>query len=89
MFVPLGILVPLLMRRPSWGKVLLTSAALSVTIELLQLAAQRLFSGGHVADVNDFMWNAVGGLIGYAIFVMLRGLPIASALVDRLRKTHI
>lgn len=84
-FVPLGILIPLLTRRPSWGKVMVSAAIVSLTIELLQLAAQKLFSGGHVADVNDFIWNVVGGVIGYAIFVALTSIPLLSALVDRFR----
>jgi glycopeptide antibiotics resistance protein len=84
-FVPMGILIPLLMRRPSWWKALLTAAAVSLTIELLQLAAQKLFSGGHVADINDFIWNTVGGVIGYAIFVVLTRVPVLSALLDRFR----
>ncbi|GAA4189997.1 hypothetical protein GCM10022219_06630 [Microbacterium oryzae] len=84
-FVPLGILIPLLMRRPSWWKTLLTAAVVSLTIELLQLAAQRLFSGGHVADINDFIWNTVGGVVGYVIFVVLTHAPILSAVVDRFR----
>lgn len=84
-FVPLGILLPLLMRRPSWLRVLLTSAAVSLTIELLQLAAQKLFSGGHVADINDFIWNTFGGAVGYAIFVLLTRVPIVAVLVNRIR----
>lgn len=84
-FVPLGILIPLLMRRPSWWAVLISAAVVSLTIELLQLAAQKFFSGGHVADVNDLIWNTVGGVIGYAIFVVLTRIPIMSALLDRLR----
>jgi glycopeptide antibiotics resistance protein len=84
-FLPLGILIPLLMRRASWWKVLLTAAAVSLTIELLQLAAQKLFSGGHIADINDFIWNSLGGVIGYAIFVVLTRIPVLSALLDRFR----
>ncbi len=84
-FVPLGVLLQLLMRRPRWWKALLTSAAVSLTIELLQLAAQKLFSGGHVADVNDFIWNTLGGVIGYAIIVLLTRVPIVAALVNRFR----
>lgn len=84
-FVPLGVLLQLLMRRPRWWKALLTSAAVSLTIELLQLAAQKLFSGGHVADVNDFIWNTLGGVIGYAIVVLLTRVPIVAALVNRFR----
>lgn len=84
-FVPLGVLLQLLMRRPRWWRALLTSAAVSLTIELLQLAAQKLFSGGHVADVNDFIWNILGGVIGYAIVVLLTRVPIVAALVNRFR----
>lgn len=84
-FVPLGVLLQLLLRRPRWWKALLTSAAVSLTIELLQLAAQKLLSGGHVADVNDFIWNTLGGVIGYAIIVLLTRVPIVAALVNRFR----
>jgi glycopeptide antibiotics resistance protein len=84
-FLPLGVLIPLLMRRPSWWNVLLTAVAVSLTIELVQLAAQRLFSGGHVADVNDFIWNTFGGVLGYAIFVLLSRVPIMSAIMKHLR----
>ncbi len=84
-FVPLGVLIPLLMRRPSWWRVLLTAVAVSLTIESLQLAAQWLFSGGHVADVNDFTWNTVGGLVGYAVFVLVSRTPGLSRLLDAFR----
>lgn len=84
-FAPLGVLIPLLMRRPSWWKVLLAAAAVSLAIELLQLAAQRLFSGGHVADVDDFIWNTVGGVLGYAVFVLASRTPGLSRLLDVFR----
>jgi glycopeptide antibiotics resistance protein len=84
-FVPLGILIPLLMRRPQWWKVLLTAVMVSLTIELVQLAAQRLFSGGHVADVNDFIWNTAGGVVGYAIFAVLSRVPLLAAILGRFR----
>lgn len=84
-FAPLGILIPLLMRRPSWGKVILTAAAVSLTIELLQIVTDGLFGGGHVADVNDFLWNTVGGAVGYAIFVVVSRTPGLSRLVELFR----
>ncbi len=84
-FVPLGLLIPLLMRKPSWRKVLVTASIVSLTIELLQLAAQKLFSGGHVADVNDLIWNTAGGVIGYTIFVALTRIRLMSTLLDRFR----
>lgn len=84
-FLPLGILIPLLMRRPFGWKVLLTAAAVSLTIELVQLFTQKPFSGGHVADINDLIWNTLGGVIGYAISVVLTRVPILSRLMDRFR----
>jgi glycopeptide antibiotics resistance protein len=84
-FAPLGILIPLLMRRPSWVKVVLTAAALSLTIELLQIVTDGLFGGGHVADVNDFLWNTVGGAVGYAIFLVASRTPGLSRLVEFFR----
>lgn len=84
-FAPLGILIPLLMRRPSWAKVVLTAAAVSLAIELLQVVTDGLFGGGHVADVNDFLWNTLGGALGHAIFVVLSRTPGPSRLVELFR----
>lgn len=84
-FAPLGILIPLLMRRPSWAKVVLTAAAVSLAIELLQIVMDGLFGGGHVADVNDFLWNTLGGAVGHAIFVVLSRTPGLSRLVELFR----
>lgn len=84
-FTPLGILIPLLTRRPSWAKVILTAAAVSLTIELIQIVTDGLFGGGHVADVNDFLWNAVGGAVGYAIFIPVSHTPGLSRLVGFFR----
>ena len=84
-FAPLSILIPLLMRRPSWVKVVLTAAAVSLAIELLQIVTDGLFSGGHVADVNDFLWNTVGGAVGYAIFLVASRAPGLSRLVELFR----
>ncbi|MBF4588704.1 VanZ family protein [Curtobacterium sp. VKM Ac-1395] len=84
-FAPLGILIPLLIRRPSWAKVVLTAAAISLAIELLQIVTDGLFGGGHVADVNDFLWNTVGGAVGYAIFLVVSRTPGLSRLVELFR----
>lgn len=84
-FVPLGILIPLLLTRPTWWKVLLTVMATSLGIESTQLAAQGLFAGGHIADVNDFLFNTTGGMVGFALFVLLARMPFTSRLVNFFR----
>jgi len=86
-FVPLGVLIPLLMRRPSWLKVVVTAVSVSLGIEVAQLAAQAFFAGGHIADVNDLMWNTVGGVAGYAVYLLALRIPGLSSLV-RLFRWH-
>jgi glycopeptide antibiotics resistance protein len=63
-FMPLGILIPLTRLRPTpaWH-VAAWSAFLSAGIEVAQY-----FSGRRVADVDDVILNALGGLIGYAFY---------------------
>jgi glycopeptide antibiotics resistance protein len=63
-FVPLGILWPMLRRgRTTAARVAGLSAAVSFLIESLQFASRR-----RVADVDDVILNALGGLIGYAAY---------------------
>ena len=86
-FAPLGVLIPLLVRRASWAKVVLIAVSISLGIEFLQLAAQAFFAGGHIADVNDLMWNTVGGIVGYGVYLVALRIPGLSALV-RLFRWH-
>jgi glycopeptide antibiotics resistance protein len=63
LFAPFGFLLPLLvpaMRR--WGRVLAAGAAVSLAIELYQLA----WPGVRKASVNDVWTNALGALLGFA-----------------------
>lgn len=86
-FVPLGVLIPLLVARPRWRSVLAISAGASLSIELLQLAAQRFFGGGHIADINDFIFNVAGAALGYALLLLVVRSARGAALVDRFRWT--
>jgi glycopeptide antibiotics resistance protein len=63
-FMPLGILIPLSRLRPTraW-QVAAWSAGLSAGIEVAQYV-----SGRRVADVDDVILNACGGLLGYAFY---------------------
>lgn len=84
-FVPLGILIPLMLKRPSWWRVLAAAVGTSLAIELTQLAMQDLAGGGHVADINDLIFNTLGGIIGYGLFLLGSRLPGCSRLVERFR----
>lgn len=84
-FVPLGILVALVLTRPTWPRVIGASAAVSLAVELSQLAAQRFFAGGHVADINDFLSNVTGGALGYGVLLLAVRIPRLGRFVDRFR----
>jgi glycopeptide antibiotics resistance protein len=66
-FMPLGVLVPALVRRLNVPVAVLgTSAFVSVSIEVLQwLFARR------VADIDDVILNVVGALVGYGCALLL------------------
>lgn len=84
-FVPLGILIPLMLARPTWLKVVGTAAITSLTVESLQLAAQAYFAGGHIADINDFLSNVAGGALGYGLLLLLARVPALARLIDLFR----
>ena len=64
MFIPTGIIMPILYRRlDRFWKVLLAGAGLSFGIEMIQL----LFPGS-VTDIDDLILNAAGVAIGYGIY---------------------
>ena len=63
LFAPLGFLLPLLVRAMHrWWRVLAASAAVSLAIELCQLA----WPGVRTTSVNDVLTNALGALLGFA-----------------------
>lgn len=84
-FVPLGVLVPLLLARSSWPRVVLVAVGVGLGIEVSQLITARLLGGGHLADVNDLLFNVLGGALGYGLLRAGTRVPRAAALVDRFR----
>ena len=84
-FVPLGVLIPLLVARPRWRSVLAIAAGASLAIEFLQLAAQRFFGGGHIADINDVIFNVTGAALGFVLFLLAVRTRRGAVVVDRFR----
>ena len=72
-FVPLGIFVPLLLKRRSLSLTLLIALALSAAIEIGQLAVSVALGFAYrTADVDDVVTNVAGALIGYICFVLFK-----------------
>ena len=67
LFVPLGILLPLLARVfRKWYAVLLAGFGFSLAIELVQLATAR-----GMFDVDDLFTNTLGTMVGWSIVMLI------------------
>lgn len=84
-FVPVGVLVPLVAPRLSSVRVLLVATVLSAVMEVSQYATAHLLNGGHVADVNDWLFNVVGAGLGYGLLVALSRVPSIARPIARFR----
>ncbi len=85
LFVPFGLLMPLLFdRMQALGSLLWRIVVISVLIESLQI-----FTRARSVDVDDVVLNTLGGAIGFLLFLGLRVLSRrwnwSEALVERLR----
>lgn len=74
-FMPLGFVLPILTNR-RWGMIRITiiSALSSAFVEILQLVS-KLGS----CDVDDIILNTCGGILGYILFLICRGIYRISA----------
>lgn len=76
LFLPLGILIPLVARTTSALRVLLCGFSICLTMEVLQFVNAIAWHGGHIADINDLLSDTIGVMVGYGIFrVLLALLP--------------
>ena len=84
-FVPLGVLLALVLGRSAWWRPVAAAAGVSLGIEVVQLLTTHFLASGHVADVNDLLWNVVGGSVGVALLAGAARVPATQGLVDRFR----
>jgi glycopeptide antibiotics resistance protein len=68
-FVPMGFLIPYLLHKPSFLKTIGISLAIIVGIELIQFITCL-----GILDIDDIILNAVGSVIGYAIYLAVKHL---------------
>jgi glycopeptide antibiotics resistance protein len=71
LFVPLGILLPLVWRRLRFWQGMLIAMALSTIIELAQYLSSA-WGSYRAADVNDIILNVVGACVGMSLVALLR-----------------
>lgn len=66
-FIPLGLLLPVILKRKSSRDILLGSFLLSASIK----TAQLIFGLGNT-DINDLILNTLGTIIGYLLFKFIK-----------------
>lgn len=70
MFIPVGVVWPLVFRRlDTHKKVIAAGAGLSLCIEILQLP---FFD--RISDIDDLILNSLGYLMGYGLFLLAKGI---------------
>ena len=74
LFIPLGILLPLVWSRLRFRTGMQIAIALSVSVELLQYLS-RVWGSYRLADVNDVILNGVGAGLGLVLVNVLRWRP--------------
>ena len=77
LFVPFGVLLPLVWTHLRLRRALLIAIVLSCGIELLQYLS-RAWGSYRSADVNDVVLNGVGACLGLVIVSLLRWLSRSS-----------
>ena len=51
----------------------------------MEMATARLAFSGHLADINDWMTNILGGIIGYGLFLLITRSKAVAGFVQRFR----
>ncbi|MEV6179411.1 VanZ family protein [Streptomyces sp. NPDC052015] len=67
MFLPLGVLLPLISQVNRVRRAAAVSALASLCVEATQLLCYVIFNNGRSCDINDVLANELGGMIGYAV----------------------
>ena len=71
LFLPLGILLPLIaLRFRSLKTLMLTAACLSLAIEAIQFAL-RFIGSPRAVDIDDVLLNTLGAVLGFGIYRIL------------------
>ncbi|WP_178381906.1 VanZ family protein [Paenibacillus sp. P32E] len=66
-FIPMGLLIPMLLSKPSFVKAIGISIGLIATVELLQFITLL-----GVADIDDVIVNTSGAIIGYIFYSIVK-----------------
>ena len=75
LFVPLGVLLPLVWRVSSVRRAVVIGFLASFVVELVQFILVISVTSGRVADVDDLIANTLGTLVGFIAFRIAQMVP--------------
>ncbi|MEL5991055.1 VanZ family protein [Microbacterium phosphatis] len=70
LFVPLGVLLPLVTRIRGFWRITAVGALVSLGIETVQFAMRMTVFSGRIADIDDLIANTVGAALGAAVYLL-------------------
>ena len=72
MTMPFGFLLQFI-KKCTWKKTLVISACFGISIELCQFIVALVVGTTHrVVDINDVIFNTIGGMIGFGFFLAFK-----------------
>jgi glycopeptide antibiotics resistance protein len=72
MLAPLGVFLPIVYTTMKTRKIMMILISTPLTIEVIQALGSWLMQGiWKQADINDFLFNAAGAIIGYLVYCMI------------------
>lgn len=85
LFVPMPVFIKVSYKKFSGLKVILLSVGCSLLLEVLQLCIDIVTRyPSHVCDIDDFILNSIGALIGYLIYFAASHISILKKVSYRL-----
>lgn len=68
-FIPFGFAFPIIIQHRTFSITLFTGASLSLIVELIQP-----FIYGRSGDIDDFLCNSLGTVVGYLLYLLIKKL---------------
>ena len=66
LFTPLGMVMPFIYSKASFGKIVLMGVTLSLFIEFVQ------FFLGMQCEIDDLICNTIGAVLGYVLYLLIK-----------------
>lgn len=85
LLLPMGFYLGLFIKKYNMKQNAITIFLISLTIECIQLLMSFFYLGNRLFDINNLLFNTIGGILGYLLYLSPIGAYIAKLCADTLR----